>query len=132
MRQATIGRPGTGPRGAVDVLVRACASVPSAIETELAVCGPQRVRTAGCAVSSSLEIDLTAEERDEFEAGIQKYVEAARRAESGRVGSQRTRRSSGSLLSDAEKPVARLWIQEQYKEREIGDRGRLPRDLEQA
>ncbi|WP_181273204.1 Lsr2 dimerization domain-containing protein [Brevibacterium oceani] len=79
-----------------------------------------------------LEIDLTAEERDEFEAGIQKYVEAARRAESGRVGSQRTRRSSGSLLSDAEKPVARLWIQEQYREREIGDRGRLPRDLEQA
>lgn len=37
-----------------------------------------------------------------------------------------------AILEDEDKPVARLWIQEQYKERENGDRGRLPRDLEQA
>lgn len=78
-----------------------------------------------------LEIDLTAEERDEFEAGIKKYVEAARRAESRR-GSSGPRKQSGSLLEDEDKPVARLWIQGQDFGKKLGDRGRIPREMEQA
>lgn len=58
--------------------------------------------------------------------------DGAEEAEAPSRRSSGPRKPSGSLLSGAEKPVARLWIQEQYKEREIGDRGRLPRDLEQA
>lgn len=91
--------------------------------------GPAAETIAFSVGGKAWEIDLNAENADQFRADLEKWQSKARRATSSRTS--RTTGNRSPARRDPEQTAAiRRWAQENGHQ--VSDRGRIPADVEKA